>query len=79
MRKGKLFSLLRHAFQMVGRTWKSYALLSVTIVLSFSLLLGYLTFPTLPSITIPRNCSATAGRIYAYKSEPKMQMHFRYW
>ena len=29
---------------MVGRTWKSYALLSVTIVLSFSLLLGYLTF-----------------------------------
>lgn len=29
---------------MVGRKWKSYALLSVTIVLSFSLLLGYLTF-----------------------------------
>lgn len=44
MRKIKLFSALRHAFQMVGRTWKSYALLSVTIVLSFSLLLAYLTF-----------------------------------
>lgn len=40
----KFCAILRHAFQMVGRTWKSYALLSVTIVLSFSLLLGYLTF-----------------------------------
>ena len=44
MRKCKLFSLLRHSLQMVLRTWKSYALLSVTIVLSFSLLLGYMTF-----------------------------------
>lgn len=44
MRKIKFFSVLRHSFQMVRRTWKSYALLSVTIVLSFSLLLGYLTF-----------------------------------
>ena len=40
----KFCAILRHAVQMVGRTWKSYALLSVTIVLSFSLLLGYLTF-----------------------------------
>lgn len=40
----KFCAVVRHAFQMVGRTWKSYALLSVTIVLSFSLLLGYLTF-----------------------------------
>ena len=40
----KFCAVMRHAFQMVGRTWKSYALLSVTIVLSFSLLLGYLTF-----------------------------------
>lgn len=40
----KMASVLCHAFQMVLRTWKSYALLSVTIVLSFSLLLGYLTF-----------------------------------
>ena len=39
----KIFQGLRHALRMVGRTWKSYALLSVTIVLSFSLLLGYLT------------------------------------
>ena len=44
MRKINLFSSFRHALKMVGRTWKSYALLSVTIVLSFSLLLGYLTF-----------------------------------
>ena len=43
-KKRTLFAIVRHAFQMVGRTWKSYALLSVTIVLSFSLLLGYLTF-----------------------------------
>ena len=40
----KFCAIMRHAVQMVGRTWKSYALLSVTIVLSFSLLLGYLTF-----------------------------------
>ena len=44
MKKIKLFSVLCHSLQMVLRTWKSYALLSVTIVLSFSLLLGYLTF-----------------------------------
>ncbi len=37
-------SILRHAMTMVGRTLKSYAMLSVTIVLSFSLLLGYLVF-----------------------------------
>lgn len=36
--------ILRHAFLMVGRTLKSYVLLSVTIVLSLSLLLGYLTY-----------------------------------
>ena len=38
------FRILRHSFTMVGRTLRSYALLSVTIVLSFSLLLGYLLF-----------------------------------
>ena len=43
-KRRKICAVVRHAFQMVGRTWKSYALLSVTIVLSFSLLLGYLTF-----------------------------------
>ena len=42
MKHSKL--ILRHAVTMVGRTLKSYALLSVTIVLSFSLLLGYLVF-----------------------------------
>lgn len=36
--------IFKHAFTMVGRTRKSYALLSVTILLSFSLLLGYLTY-----------------------------------
>lgn len=44
MRHLKLFSILRHAFTMVFRTLKSYALLSVTIVLSLSLLLGYLLY-----------------------------------
>ena len=43
-KRTKICAVVRHAFQMVGRTWKSYALLSVTIVLSFSLLLGYLIF-----------------------------------
>lgn len=38
------FRILRHAVMMVGRTLKSYALLSVTIILSFSLLLGYLVW-----------------------------------
>lgn len=41
---GKLFRNLRHAMTMVGRTIRSYALLSVTIVLSFVLLLGYLGY-----------------------------------
>ena len=40
----RYFRILRHSFTMVGRTLSSYALLSVTIVLSFSLLLGYLLF-----------------------------------
>ena len=38
------FRILRHAILMVGRTLKSYVLLSVTIILSFSLLLGYLVW-----------------------------------
>lgn len=40
----KPFRILRHACTMVGRTLRSYALLSVTVVLSFSLLLGYLLY-----------------------------------
>ena len=44
MKKLRLFGVLRHAMVMVGRTIKSYAMLSVTIVLSFSILLGYLLF-----------------------------------
>lgn len=39
-----LFRILRHGVTMVGRNIRSYALLSVTIVLSFSLLLGYLGY-----------------------------------
>lgn len=39
-----LFRILRHSITMVGRTIRSYALLSVTIVMSFSLLLGYLGY-----------------------------------
>ena len=42
MKKG--FRMLKHSLTMVGRTLWSYMLLSVTIVLSFSLLLGYLGF-----------------------------------
>lgn len=38
----KLFAVLRHACTMVGRRMKTYAFLSVTIILSFSFLLGYL-------------------------------------
>ena len=37
-----LFAVLRHACTMVGRRLKTYAFLSVTIILSFSFLLGYL-------------------------------------
>lgn len=44
MVKIKKRSMILHAAKMVGRTIKSYALLSVTIVLSFALLLGYMTF-----------------------------------
>ena len=40
----KHLGILRHSLTMVGRTLRSYILLSVTIVLSFSLLLGYLGF-----------------------------------
>lgn len=42
--KFRFFPIARHAVVMAGRTLKSYALLSVTIVLSFSLLLGYLVY-----------------------------------
>ena len=38
----KLFAVLRHACTMVVRRLKTYAFLSVTIILSFSFLLGYL-------------------------------------
>lgn len=44
MRKYKGMSLLRHSALMLWRNRKSYAMLSVTIILSFSLLLGYLVF-----------------------------------
>lgn len=37
-------SILSHACLMVGRKLKSYAMLSVTVVLSLSLLLGYMVF-----------------------------------
>ena len=40
----KHLRILKHSLTMAGRTLRSYMLLSVTIVLSFSLLLGYLGF-----------------------------------
>lgn len=44
MRNRHLFGTVCHACLMVRRTLKSYALLSVTVVLSLSLLLGYLCY-----------------------------------
>lgn len=44
MSKHRMLSIFLHAGKMVGRTLKSYALLSVTIVLTFSLFLGYLLY-----------------------------------
>ena len=40
----KLFSIAAHALKMVKRKLKNYALLSVTIIISFSLLLAYMTY-----------------------------------
>lgn len=40
----KLINLIVHSIRMVRRNLKSYAMLSITIILSFSLLLGYLLF-----------------------------------
>lgn len=40
----KICPILRHAGVMVMRCFRSYAMLSVTILLSFSLLLGYLLY-----------------------------------
>lgn len=42
--KKRPFRFLRHGIKMVRRNFKSYAFLSVTIILSFSLLLGYLVW-----------------------------------
>ena len=42
--KKQPFPFLRHGVIMVRRNFKSYAFLSVTIILSFSLLLGYLVW-----------------------------------
>lgn len=42
--KKKPFGILRHACRMVLRNIRSYALLSVTIVLSFSILLGFMGY-----------------------------------
>lgn len=44
MRRCKILSIFLHAGKMVIRTLNSYALLSVTIVLTFSLFLGYLLY-----------------------------------
>lgn len=40
----KLFAVLHHSILMVGRTIRNYVMLSMTVVLSFSILLGYLLF-----------------------------------
>ena len=42
--KRKPFGILRHAVKMVGRNIRSYAMLSVTIILSFTILLGFMGF-----------------------------------
>ncbi len=43
-RKRRPFSVLAHSAVMVIRNLRSYALLSVTITMSFALLLGYLVY-----------------------------------
>lgn len=62
----KLFPILRHAVKMIGRTLKSYALLSVTIVLTFSLFLGYLLYTD----------STAYNRYKDILSQPREKMHF---
>ena len=42
--KKKPFGILRHALTMVRRNLRSYAMLSVTIILSFSILLGFMGY-----------------------------------
>jgi len=42
--KKKPFGILRHAGKMVRRNLRSYAMLSVTIILSFSILLGFMGY-----------------------------------
>ncbi len=42
--KKKPFGVLRHACRMVRRNLRSYAMLSVTIILSFSILLGFMGY-----------------------------------
>lgn len=42
--KRKPFAVLRHAFKMVARNIRSYAMLSVTIILSFTILLGFMGY-----------------------------------
>ena len=44
MERHRILPILRHGATMVRRKIKSYALLSVTIVLSLSLLLGYVLY-----------------------------------
>ena len=44
MKLRNVFSILRHAFSMAARMRRTYTMLSVTIILSFSFLLGYLTY-----------------------------------
>lgn len=44
MKLKNAFGILRHAFSMAARMRRTYAMLSVTIILSFSFLLGYLTY-----------------------------------
>lgn len=44
MNKRRIFGMVRHGCMMVRRNLRSYLLLSVTVVLSLSLLLGYLLY-----------------------------------
>ena len=44
MVRKRCFPIAHHAMIMVGRSIRSYGLLSVTIIMSFSLLLGYLLY-----------------------------------
>ncbi len=74
-------SLLLHAVRMLVRNIKSYAMLSVTIVLSFSILLGYMAFTDSNQFNTYKEIFAAPrevimGYTYELDKEPQIQSLF---